>query len=548
MGNLSGLESGSITLLSRAAGALLTYAHYLRKTFVPTGLSAVYPELGNDVSMTAASGAVVLVAVISALAWRFRERCPYLIFGWLWYLITLAPALDLLHVDGQGMADQNSYLPQIGLLIALSWGAADLTRHWQFRGVLLGSGAALLLFVFMRLSWLQAELWQSGESLWGQALAVAPRNPLAHDFLASYYARQGQHDEALDHYELALRDNPDLFFAHFNLANLLAQHGEPDKAVEHFQAAIKIDPRSALAHHDLAAVFIGQGRLDDATQHLKISLEIDPRLAKSHHDLAIVLASQGRIDDALARFERALQIEPDYADAHNSYGALLFRLDKLDDAAAEYEKALQLRPDFTDAHLNMGRLLISQGHNGDAEAHYRTILQARPADAAAHAGLAAALTRLGKLDSAISHYLEALQLQPHSPETHYNLGLALQLKKRTREAIGHWREAIRLEPARVAFLHRLAVVLATSADPAMRDGREAVALAERAQEISGKQDPALLDALAAAYAEDGQFDKAVSAAEQALALAEAEGNPEMAASVSSRLSLYRTGAPYHDSR
>ena len=148
-------------------------------------------------------------------------------------------------------------------------------------------------------------------------------------------------------------------------------------------------------------------------------------------------------------------------------------------------------------------------------------------------------------DEAIPHFEEALDLNPKLTEAHSNLGdIFHYLKGKTPEALGHWREVLRADPNHVLVLQQTARVLATSSEASLRNGAEAVALAERAAQLSGGRDPAILDTLAAAYAEAGRFPEAVETARRALALAIETKKRPLAEALKARIALYEDRTPF----
>jgi spermidine synthase len=156
------------------------------------------------------------------------------------------------------------------------------------------------------------------------------------------------------------------------------------------------------------------------------------------------------------------------------------------------------------------------------------------------------LARTGKLDQAIVEYQAALAVNPAYPEAHYNLGDALYERGRVAEALVHWRAVLRAEPNHLVLLNRMARVLAASPEPSIRDGAEAVVLAERAARLSDRREPAILDTLAAAYAAGGRFSEALETARRALDLATRANQQALAVALKSRIALYEAGTPLRE--
>ena len=258
--------------------------------------------------------------------------------------------------------------------------------------------------------------------------------------------------------------------------------------------------------------------------------------------------------DSVSLFEHTLRVTGDNPTAQYSLGLALEQQGRLAQAVAHYEEALRLNreavspnPDYATLHNDLGLALFQQGKLAQALAHYQTALALNPNYAPAYNNLGNALIVQGKLDQAIACYQRALQLDPHNGLAHYNLGLALMSQHQVGTALWHFRDAVRLEPNRPIYLNKLARLLATAADPQLRNGPAAVPLAEMANQLSGDGQPEMLDTLAAAYAEAGRFPEAVRASRKAVDLASSRGQPELAKQMESRMRLYQAGQPYHES-
>jgi tetratricopeptide (TPR) repeat protein len=204
------------------------------------------------------------------------------------------------------------------------------------------------------------------------------------------------------------------------------------------------------------------------------------------------------------------------------------------------------QPDFPQAQLNWGRALAQQGRWDDAIAHYSAALRLKPDQGEAHNNLAIALARQDKFADAVTHFNLALQHGAEPAETHAHLGRACLGLGKVDLAIGHYREASRLRPDWAEALNDLAWTLATRPEAQYRNGIEAMKLAERAVELTNREDSEKLDTLAAAYAEAGRFAKAVETARQALATATAASQPELARQIEKRLQAFQTNQSWRE--
>ncbi|MHC4982687.1 MAG: tetratricopeptide repeat protein [Planctomycetota bacterium] len=249
-----------------------------------------------------------------------------------------------------------------------------------------------------------------------------------------------------------------------------------------------------------------------------------------------------------AIWQAAVREWPSNPRAYLNLGNELRDQDNLDAAIERYRQALRIDPDYYRAHNNLGIALTKKGKLDEAIRHYRRGLQAKPDEADIYYNLGHALRRQGKLDEAIRSYRQAVRLKPDDIDTHVRLAEVLAGAGSLEEAVGHYEEAIRLKPDAVALLNNLAWLLTTEPSLAGRDPAEAVRLAEKACELTRRSQPALLDTLAAAYAAAGRFDEAITTAKEAIDLANASGQAQLAREIQERLRLYRDGKPYRRQR
>ena len=314
-----------------------------------------------------------------------------------------------------------------------------------------------------------------------------------------------------------------------------------------YTATLTRNPGCWMAHYNLGIALNDQGDADGAIAHYRQAVELRPSYAEAHYNLGRLLVQKGQLDEAIVHYEKALEINPADAEAHNNLGAALFASGRVDEAMLHYRKALAIRRDYADASCNLASALLSKGDLDGAIAYYSACLVGSPNQPEAQYNLASALFRTGRTDEAIAHYQKVLELRPENADAHANLGSMFLAKGRVRDAIAQYRDALRSAPDNVAAQSNLAWVLATAADPSLRNGSEAVLLAERAESESSRSEnhAIVLRILAAAYAQTGRFVEARKTAEQALQAAEIQGNSTLSNALRDEISLYELGLPYH---
>ncbi len=279
----SGPGGNSLTVPERLAGAAVSCVAYLGQFFVPIGLSPYYchPEAGWPTWQVV--GATVLLLAITAAAVVGRRSYPYFFVGWFWYTGMLIPVLELIPVGGHARADRYTYLSQIGISIALVWGAMRLGASWPARRWVFGIGSAIVLAALMACTWRQTGFWHDDRSLWEHALACDPKNVRAHYILGTALEAKDE-SAAVAQYRQALEMGPDerniynavRATAHVRLGNIAARKGDQAEAAAHYDQALNLDASTAAAHTNLAVLLAKQGDFDEALRHFQRSIEIAP--------------------------------------------------------------------------------------------------------------------------------------------------------------------------------------------------------------------------------------------------------------------------------
>jgi tetratricopeptide (TPR) repeat protein len=295
-----------------------------------------------------------------------------------------------------------------------------------------------------------------------------------------------------------------------------------------FEHAWRVDADNPEVCTVIGSLRAAEGRYEEAMRLFEHALRIAPTQSDAHVQWGLALERQGRLEEAIHHYTRAVTIKPSYLEAHLSLALALVRQGKYDEAVPHYLAALRLNPESTAARNNLALAFHAQGRLDEAITQYLEALRLDPGLTETHNNVALALHARGRLAEAISHYEEVLRRRPDSAAVHLNLGGALMGMRRADDALKHYREALRLSPDHPDALNKLAWLLATSANPRIRDGAEALRLAQRACALTGYKDPKALSTLAAAHAANGQFAEAVTAIQDAIRLAAAIGNHEMA--------------------
>ena len=423
----------------RSANALLSYVRYIGKLIWPVDLAVLYPHQQHlPAWQVGAAAALILALSIGALRlWRAR---PYVTVGWFWFVGTLVPAIGLVQVGEQAMADRFTYIPSIGLIVLMVWWVSDIGSRGRYRSLVLGGGAILVVALLVLGTRVQLNCWRTSKALLEHDISVTGGTAVIHN----------------------------------NLGTILVDEGNWPEAERQFSEALRLDPTYARARINLATGLARQDKAADAARQLR---DMEPVWeAEGHRQLAKIFLEQMKVNEAIEEYSAAATLEPDDVATRESLGLTLAHAGKAGEASAQFAELVRLRP--------------------DAQAHYY---------------LALSLVVEGKAELAAEHYRETIRLKPDWPEP----------------------------------LNDLAWLLATSSRATLRNGPEAVRLAEQACDLSGHKEARFLGTLDAAYAEAGRFAEAITVAEQARTLAQAAGNQEVATAAASRLELYRAGRAYH---
>jgi predicted negative regulator of RcsB-dependent stress response len=265
---------GEVPLEVRVAQALISSVAYIGKMLWPQGLAFFYPY-PSVIPLGKVVFAALTLVILSAGAARAAGRCPYVAVGWCWYLVTLLPVIGLVQVGMQAMADRYTYLPLVGLFIAVCWGVPDLLagRAWARRALVpLALATAAACVVQTRI---QVGYWRNDIALNERALAVTTDNYVAHNNLALELADQYRFDEAREHFVEALRIQPGYSDARNNLAGVLLRQGRTQEAIAQLQTAVENAPTYAPAHRNLAAILLQAGRTEEAAAHQREALRLE---------------------------------------------------------------------------------------------------------------------------------------------------------------------------------------------------------------------------------------------------------------------------------
>ncbi len=352
--NLNALQStAALPLGTRIVNALVAYARYIGKLVWPSHLAPLYPLTAETTA--AAAAALLLIIAVTAIAWGLRDRFPYLLTGWFWFLGTLVPVIGLVQIGATGMADRYSYFPSIGLFIAIVWLVADVVpaKAAAIAGLVVVAILSILCFV-------QTSRWRDTETLFSWTLEVTGPNPVA-EYSLGQALETTDPDRAIDHLRRAI----DLTDA--------ALRANPDAARPSIYAQSYVGIGTALLTKARATTDAdAQAKLvDDAGAAYQTALNIDPTASVARRNLALVASMR-----AAAGREKQTAM-----DRFIDQGVALSQQHRFDDAIAEYRKAVAAVPTALEAHIYLGIGLAQARQNAEAAKELRIAQKIDPARA-----------------------------------------------------------------------------------------------------------------------------------------------------------------------
>ena len=506
-GALSNLET--LPLGTRVSNAVVSYVLYLWKAIWPSGLTVFYPHYSIPVWQLAVSSIFLLLVSLGVILARHGR--PYLAVGWFWYLGTFVPVIQLVQVGRHFTADRYAYIPLVGIFVMAVWGISDLLKSFRGMKMVLAFSSMGCLIVLGVLTWRQAGYWSDSKRLFEHGLQVVSHNYVAHNGLARALEAEGKTDEAVRHFEEALRIRPGFTDGRYNLARILAAEGKQREAVQYYLEVLEDRPDYVRAHINLANILTEQGRLNEAMGHYNEALALKKESVNAHYNLANTLLRAGRTDEAIEHYLKALNIRPDAPDINYNLGNAFMMKGDTGKAIYYYSKSLRFRPDFVNARVNLGNAFAKTGKSKKAILQYRAALRLQKDHAGAHYNLASTLSIQGKTDEAITHYEEALRLRPEDAHAQFQLGAVLTNSGKDHEAMMHYLEALRIRPDFVEAHMALGDALATRGKTP-----EAVEHYREAMRINPAAKPLVYYNMACMYALENRVEESIECLRKAV--------------------------------
>jgi Flp pilus assembly protein TadD len=410
----------AIPLGPRLGNAALSAIAYLGKCAWPLALAVPYPY-PVSLSPAAVAGAAVAILAITLWAARRADRRPYLIVGWAWYLITLVPVSGIVQVGDQARADRYTYLPLLGIFVALAWAVADALHGRPRLRVWAAAGAAASLAALAILAARQVAVWADTVTLFQNAVRATRGNYVAHTYLGIALAERGRTAEAIHHLEAV--EAMDVAFpdAPHALGRILERSGDVDGAAARYRRALGMQADHAASLVDLGRLLAASGALEQALSHYERALRLRPDDARLLANLGIVLTRLGRPAEGVAPLERAVALEPGDLESRTALAAAYLDAGRVQEAERTLRTVLERDPNHVAARANMGVAAQRAGRFEEAASHFEQALRSEPGDSRMLEALGDTRALLGDREGARRAYEAALRTGAAGPEIHQKL-------------------------------------------------------------------------------------------------------------------------------
>jgi tetratricopeptide (TPR) repeat protein len=421
-----------LPLWQRTCNAAIGYCRYLRITFWPNPLTAYYYYDVNTTQFLLAILSAIILILITAACWHYRSRRPYCLVGWLWFLGTLIPVIGFVQVGEQFMAERYTYLPLIGIFIAVVWLIGDAVTDYPKLKVAAQLLAVVVIAACAVDSNAQVKVWKDNITLFSHVLQVDPRGALPNFSLGMAYENAGRLAEAQEYVDRSLLYNSTkpltLSYSAYCMMQTMAQtHDWSNLPLvgQRLEAALRLDPGFRDALSNMARWSLLMNRPQDAEIYSRKTLAVAPKFLSAQIYLADALRAQGKLDEAAQEFRQVLATDPGIFDAHNNLGYILEKQGLNQEAIKEFQLSLAIQPNQAMPHSRIGVILTEMHQIPAAVEEFTKAVQIDPSSPNAHDDLGVALFQLGEDDKAAEQFSDAMRIDPTYAGAKRNLDLTL---------------------------------------------------------------------------------------------------------------------------
>jgi Flp pilus assembly protein TadD len=348
----------TMPLSVRIDNAVLSYIKYLLKMAWPQNLAVPYPHLKAEIPLWQIAASLIGLTGISIWSVLQRVRRPYILAGWLWYALTLLPVIGIVQVGEQSMADRYTYIPLIGIFIAVTWLAHSILAGKKRPDapviIICAVACVLVLTALSLVTGKQLSHWKDSTSLYRNAIAVTVDNWVAYNNLGIILKDAGKLDEAVGCLEQAVVISPNSHQIHYNLGDAYAGLGRIDDAITEYKTCLQLKPDFANASAKLGMHYSKQADSRQAIKYFEQALKCSPKNSFIHYNIGVAQMNMGKLADAEEAFKKAVGLNPEYAKAYGKLAVVLYNNAKYADAWAALHKFEELGgADNTEFHKQL---------------------------------------------------------------------------------------------------------------------------------------------------------------------------------------------------
>ena len=333
-----------LPLANRVANAVVGYHLYLDKLFVPIKLAVFYPYPGYW-RLTVVAVSAFLLLGITLVAISYRRQYPWLLVGWLWFIVTLIPVIGLIQVGWQSIADRYTYVPSIGIFVMAAWSIPTSQKPFVRSAWIVAASMVIAALALMTRT--QAAYWHDSRTLFTHAAQVTEGN---------YVADQ-------------------------NLAFVLeTEENDLDGALKLYRKAANETPKFArtTVHEVMANVLLRQGRIEEALAEARLAMELNPFSTIAANSMGLIMRAKHKDVEAAKYFQLAVKLDPEYYEAQINYGMTLVDLQRWDEAIEHLAPVARLFPQRYLARTYYARALASRGEFEQAITQLKQVLELKP--------------------------------------------------------------------------------------------------------------------------------------------------------------------------
>ncbi len=443
----------ALGILERLLVAARAFWFYLGKLFWPFDLAFSYPRW--LIFTWGWVGACVLLALVIWGARRFLGRG--LEVGVLFFAATLSPMLGFVMLYTfrySFVADHYVYLASIGPIALVAAGlTVGIQRVGRGPQWLIPVLCAVFLLPLGFRTWQQSRIYKNEETLWRATIATNPASWMAHNNLAIQLLHSGRSDEAIQHFEEALRLDPNYAEAHYNLGNALFRAGRMEEARTRYERALELLPEYAGARFNFAILLLHEREVPAALEQLKRAIAIDPKMAAARQLLGETLLKLGQHDDAVEQLQAAITIQPGASESYSRLAAAYFQQGLPGEAAQQAARLSATDPNSSAVQVQAGKILSALGQDVEARVYFEKAVRLDPQNAEAHYNLGNSFLAGQQTEEGMEQYRQAVEIKPDYAEARLNLGNTLLESGRVQEAAIQYEKVLEIEPD-YALAHR----------------------------------------------------------------------------------------------